>query len=376
MYSYTKLRNLYGKFTKNSDATNLTYGDELITNQYRYVMAKKDWQFLEKTVNLDTIGSVDITFTAVISPGDTTATLTTAWAYDSGQYNILLSSAETVSARLEYGSTSVTFSPAAVLAATVDAEIVGQQFIKLPADCQKVKLAVVVIGNVRYTPTEIVDQDEWEKQNRITNIKSNIPIYYFVKGKVSGGKEIGFYPTPASPTVNAVEVTYKKQTKDIAIADYTTGTITTATQGSRLITGFGTSWNSSMVGRFIVITETATAKGGDGIVYEIESVPSATSIVLTTPYLGESIATGTASYTLFSAPLLPIEFQLIPVYGAASEYWDTIGNDADRATTFRAKFADLLALLEQSYGNKTANVVLMESNYEKPLRNPNNYPSA
>lgn len=370
------MRNLYGKFTKNTDASNLTYGDELITNQYRYVMAKKDWQFLEKTVNLDTIGSVDLEFTGAIAPGATTATLTSAWDYDSGQYNILLSSDETVSARLEYGSTAVVFAPATVLAATADAEIVGQQFIKLPADCQKVKLAVVVIGSVRYTPTEIVDQDEWEKQNRITNIKSNIPIYYFVKGKVSGGKEIGFYPTPASPTVNAVEVTYKKQTKDIAIADYTTGTISTATKGSRVLTGGGTSWNASMAGRYIIITETATANGGDGIAYEIESVPSTTSIVLSTPYLGESISTGTASYTIFSAPLLPIEFQNIPVYGAASEYWDTIGNDPERATTFRAKFADLLALLEQTYGNKTANVVLMESNYEKPLRNPNNYPSA
>jgi hypothetical protein len=240
----------------------------------------------------------------------------------------------------------------------------------------KPKTVVVVLGNVRYTPTEIVDQVEWERQNRISNIKSNIPIYYFIKGKSSGGKEIGFYPMPASASLNAIELTYKKQVKSLNIADYITGTITTATQGSRTIVGSGTSWNSSMIGRYIIISETATANGGDGIAYEIESVQSTTSLTLVNPYIGASIALGSASYTIFSTPLLPIEFQLIPVYKAAHEYWLTIGNDETRASEFKALYVDHVKLLEETYSSKSSNIVLSESNYERPLRNPNNYPIA
>lgn len=376
MYSYTKWRNLYGKFTKNSSTDNLTYGDELMDNSYRLTMAKMEWPFLEKTVSLDTMGTVAITFTAAFVGSETTGTLTSAWIYDSGQYSILFSNSETISAKFEYGSTAVVFSSAIVAAATVTASVVGQQFIKLPADCQKVKTAVVILGSIRYTPSEIVSQVEWDQQNRITNLKSNIPLYYFVKGKTSGGKEIGFYPTPSGATVNGVELTYKRQVKSVNIADYTTGTITTATQGSRSLVGGGTSWNSSMVGRFIIIAETAAVKGGDGIAYEIESVQSTTALTLVTPYLGESIATGTATYTIYSAPLLPLEFQLIPVYKAAHEYWLTVGNDSERAAEFKALYVDHLNMLEQTYGTKTSNVVLAESNYERPIRNPNNYPSA
>lgn len=374
MYSYTKLRNLFGKFTKNTDAGNLTYGDELIDNAYRFIMAKMDWLFLEKTVNLDTIGTIPLTFNAVFAGGETTGTLTTAFAYDSGQYNILFSNGETISAKFEFGSTTVTFNTALVASATATASVVGQQFIKMPADCLKPKTVVVILGNVRYTPIEITDQVEWERQNRISNIKSNIPIYYFIKGKTSGGKEIGFYPTPAGANTNVIELTYKKQVKSLNIADYITGTIATATQGSRNITGAGTSWNASMIGRFIIISETATANGGDGIAYEIESVTDTTHLTLVTPYIGASIATGSASYTIFSSPLLPLEFQLIPVYKAAHEYWLTIGNDATRATEFKSLYVDHVKLLEETYGSKSSNIVLQESNYEKPLRNPNNYP--
>lgn len=376
MYSYTKLRNLYGKFTKNTDLSNLTYGDELIDNAYRFIMAKMDWLFLEKTVNLDTIGTIPLTFNGAFSGGETTGILTTVFAYDSGQYNILFSNGQTISSKLEFGSASVVFDVALSSAATVTASVVGQQFVKMPADCLKPKTVVVVLGNVRYTPIEIVDQVEWERQNRISNIKSNIPIYYFIKGKVSGGKEIGFYPMPAGANTNVIELTYKKQVKSLNIADYATGSIVTATQGSRNIVGAGTAWNSSMVGRFIVITETATANGGDGITYEIESVQSATTLTLSTPYIGSSIALGSAVYIIFSSPLLPLEFQLIPVYKAAHEYWLTIGNDAVRASEFKSLYVDHVKLLEETYGSKSSNIVLMESNYEKPLRNPNNYPSA
>lgn len=40
MKSYTTLRNLWGKFTQNNSATNLTLGDELMNDSHRYLLQK------------------------------------------------------------------------------------------------------------------------------------------------------------------------------------------------------------------------------------------------------------------------------------------------------------------------------------------------
>lgn len=54
MKSYTTLRNLYGKRTKNSSTANLTLGDETINDEYRNLCALKDFAFLHKARTLTT----------------------------------------------------------------------------------------------------------------------------------------------------------------------------------------------------------------------------------------------------------------------------------------------------------------------------------
>lgn len=48
MKSYTTLRNLYGDFTKNTNSANLEFGDEIINDQIRTLLAKKDYQFVHR----------------------------------------------------------------------------------------------------------------------------------------------------------------------------------------------------------------------------------------------------------------------------------------------------------------------------------------
>lgn len=89
--------------------------------------------------------------------------------------------------------------------------------------------------------------------------------------------------------------------------------------------GTGTTWTTSMAGRYIRIAESDTANKGDGFWYEIASVGSATTLTLTKPYQGTAIAAGTASYTIGQVPRIPEAYQLAPVYRSAALYYQKEG---------------------------------------------------
>ena len=57
MKSYTTLRNLFGKLTKNTATANLTQGDEWINDEYRHMCALKDFAFLHKARTTTTTAS-------------------------------------------------------------------------------------------------------------------------------------------------------------------------------------------------------------------------------------------------------------------------------------------------------------------------------
>ncbi len=58
MKTYTKLRTLYGKLTKNESAANLAIGDELMNDDYRLTCAMEDWHFLHRLRTATTVGSI------------------------------------------------------------------------------------------------------------------------------------------------------------------------------------------------------------------------------------------------------------------------------------------------------------------------------
>jgi len=61
--SYTTLRNLYGVDTKNTTTANLSYGDEIMNDFYRKLLAKADWPFLHRLRTATTVAST--TFVAL-----------------------------------------------------------------------------------------------------------------------------------------------------------------------------------------------------------------------------------------------------------------------------------------------------------------------
>jgi hypothetical protein len=225
----------------------------------------------------------------------------------------------------------------------VKSTVGSQQFYYVGAG--RIRNVTVTIGSTKYTPTEVKTQDEWDRLNQSTST-SNTPEFYFV-----GDGRIGFYPTPSSATVDAISANIFQGHKDLSIADYSTGTITT-TSGTT-ITGSGTSWTSKMEGRWIRITDSNTANTGDGEWYEISSVTSATVLELVSPYLGTAISAGTAAYVIGQSSIIPGDFHMVSVHRAVEQYFSFIQPEKDRAALAKDNYAEGLKRLQVEYGGST-----------------------
>jgi len=206
----------------------------------------------------------------------------------------------------------------------------------------RVREVTITIGTTKYTPREIKSLNDWNRLNQSTNVTSDIPEYFFV-----GDGNISFYPKPSS-SGNTITCDLYRGHKDLTIADYTTGTITTTS--STTITGSGTSWTSQMAGRWIRITETNTANTGDGEWYEISSVTSSTVLELVSPYLGTAISGGSANYVIGQTSIIPSDFQMVPIHAALEYYFTYTDPDEKRADKAKTKYAEGLKRMQIELG--------------------------
>lgn len=171
-----------------------------------------------------------------------------------------------------------------------------------------------------YAPRMIYDPTLWKNVLQSHLGTQQVPYFVYVENKT-----FKIQPIP-SETGNLITLRGRLNTKDLSIADYTTGTIVSIANGGTAIVGSGTTWTASMVGRYIQIPDTNAANGGDGFWYEIGSYTSATSIGLVKPYEGTSIVAGSASYTIGQCSVIPEAYDIAVVYRSAALYWRDKGN--------------------------------------------------
>jgi hypothetical protein len=216
----------------------------------------------------------------------------------------------------------------------------------LPADCGKVVNITVTIGSTKYSPRRVKTREDWDKLTQSTNTTSNTPEAYFVFGKT-----YSFYPAPSSATTDAVTIVYVREHKDLSIADYTTGGVLTATNGSTSIVGTGTTWTSAMAGRYLRITDSDTANKGDGVWYEIASVTSATALALVAPYAGTSISSGNAAYAIGQTSIIPEDFQMLPIHRTLEHYFTFMQPEKERAQLAKGLYAEGLKRMQAELGS-------------------------
>lgn len=230
----------------------------------------------------------------------------------------------------------------------------------LPGDLARLIEVDIKVGTFKYIPTEVTSADDWSRINNPTGIQSDTASYYYLIGN-----SVYFWPTPAS-TGNTISYHYVQQTRDLNTADYTTGSIITATLGSASIVGSGTSWTAGMVGSCLRIISGNAANLGDGLWYKIASVESATALTLTAVYKGVSIVAGSAGYTIGDCSLIPEKYQMGPVYYAVAEYYRK-QDDQVKADRYELKYDEILTLMIEEEGTKSSSVVVDDGGTATPI---------
>lgn len=182
-----------------------------------------------------------------------------------------------------------------------------------------------------YTPEMVFDPTKWTAIKQARYGSSSTPYFTYVENNK-------FYVEPIpSVTGNLILLRGRVNVPDLGITDYTTGTITGATNADNTVTGSGTVWTADMVGRYINIPQTTADGGGDGLWYEIGSVTSNTELELLQPYEGTTFAAGSASYTIGQVPPIPEAYQIAPLYRACALYWED-KNKVEKAKRFWLRY--------------------------------------
>lgn len=377
MISYTEQQTQYGDLSQNTTSANLSRGSKLANAEHRYLLQK--YFNNEGSFQITTVGSQSLTTTGALSANAVSATLTVPWAYHTTTANVTFSNGDYRQVNFIRNSTSITWTAGLSATATTALTVGGLQFYPAPPNYSKLKTVTITIGNLKWTPKEIFNRQEWDSLN-VFPYYADIPNNFFVYPGGDKGGQVGIYPIP-STTGNVITYNYKFRIPDLSMADYNTdttngnaitgaGTIT-ATNGSMTITGSSTVFvvtnNAQLESRWIRIPQPS----GDNLWYQIASVDSTTSITLYQPYQG--ITVEGATYTIGQMPLLMEDFQDMLVWKPLIFYYSTIVSKPEKVKEYEELYAEKKKQLDEYAGSKTINVNLSRTAVG---RNPNLYPQS
>lgn len=381
MKSYTQARNLYGTDTKNTSTANLSYGDQVMNDFHRRILAKADWPFLHRP-RIMTTYDPDSTFTAVAgtdvcTAADTILTLTgtevkftttnilPAGLATNTTYYLIFQSTTTFKVATSLANalagTAIDITDTGTGTHTVD---VSTRFQPLPYDVDLVESVSVTVSSTVYTPRPAPNKNFWDKLT-YTDYDSDTPEWWFIQDG-----RFALWPRPAT-SGKVIELNTKIRVPDLNVADYTASTVDIITNGSVKVTGSSTTWTTPMVGRWLRVTHSDTAaSSGDGEWYRIAAVESTTVLYLDRPYGGRSLTTGAAAaYTIGMMPLLPEAFHDLPEIYGAYRYWSK--EKDDRAADFLSALQSAVSELFTAYGVNDLSMVVDDGEGDEILINPN-----
>jgi hypothetical protein len=205
--------------------------------------------------------------------------------------------------------------------------VVGQQYYHYPVGVSRIDNVMATINNVLYPLKVINSQFEWNRLNSIQIQPSVFPQFVFPRRD-----DFGIWPIPQ--TVYTLTFYYYMRDRDLAVEDYTTGTVD-LTNGSADVVGTNTVWTPGMVGRWFHVTDTTSADYGYW--YRISNYNSPTSITLDNSWQGDTTSTD-VSYLIGQCPEIPEEGHIILADGATADYYSGIRADAVKSTAWNNKF--------------------------------------
>ena len=240
--------------------------------------------------------------------------------------------------------------------------VASQEAYDLPENLRTVQDVYVTVGTTVYMPQPIATIEDYKRLLSSQLGTSDITQFYFVDDQT-----LRLIPAPASSS-NTITIRYRRKNKDLSASDYTTGTVT-MTNNSTTVTGAGTTFTASMVGRWI------RATAGDYEWYKIESFTSTTVVVLDRVYNGATVA-GSA-FVIGEMPLLPEQYHDLCEFRPLYLYYMQNQNPT-LAAIWKAEYKDLLDVMIDEQGrlveaNATSNIPLWpdtdiwnQKNYRDP----------
>lgn len=177
-----------------------------------------------------------------------------------------------------------------------------------------------------YMPEMVFDPTKWKLILAYRLGTQDVPYFTYVENT-----QYKIQPIPATDG-NLIKLRGRLRVRDLSIADVTNITVTSIANGGTTLT-VSAGMTLDMVGRYIQITETTAANGGDGFWYQIGAYTSATVVTLEKPYEGTSIVAGTAACTIGQCSVVPEAYDVGVVYRSVATYYQQQG-DLTRAKTY------------------------------------------
>lgn len=368
MKSLTTLNNLYQSLSQNTSSANASLGTQMINDTHRYLLQK--YYNNETSYTILTAGGATASVSSAPATASTSATLTAAWTGNNTKIQVTFSNDEIRMANVINGLTTLTWDAPLTSNATADITLGAQQFYPMPPNYSKLKTITITVGNLQWTPTEILTRQEWDQLN-VFPYYADIPCNFYIYPGGDKSGQIGIWPIP-STTGNLITFNYKFRVPDLSLADYTTPGTASVTAGSYNIVGTATSFvpstNVQNESRWIKFDQ----PNGDNLWYQIVKVNSTISATLYRQYQGVTISGASAgTYTIGQMPLLQEDFHDLLVYRPLMIYFSSVGNDKAKAELYSRLYADGEKRLAEYSGSNTVDVNLGR---RAQTMNPNLFP--
>lgn len=248
--------------------------------------------------------------------------------------------------------------------------VAQQQNYVLPSDFEVMENVTVTVGGYIWSGTPTADRAMWDRLNLVPYYSDFVQYVFIWNGNLQ------IWPIPASAG-NTITMNYKSRVVDPSQADVTASssstTVSVTTATTTVTAASGTpfqSWMGQSGWIKIPHSTTVTATNGDNRWYQIASVTSATVLELKNPYLGTTVTAG--GFTIGDVPILPEDYQDIPMYRAYMIYFNSIVPNPAQAQLYTKLYNDSYMELEKKYGSKDYSPVLTDT--QATVFNPNLFP--
>lgn len=242
--------------------------------------------------------------------------------------------------------------------------VASQEGYQIPNTIQKIRsIKITLSGGTIYRPRPVEDPRYWEYLQSLQAGDSDATRLFMKQGN-----QILLWPEPATAG-STITIRGTRRLRDLSLADYTTGTISAATNGDETITGASTSWATNSVGNWMRIDYTY----GDFHWYEISSITSTTVLEMVKPFEGTTFTGQSETYTIGEFSYIPGEYHPLLFYRPLALYYAGLEDQANAERYWRMYDGGKEAGLSTSTGGLLKNLMTEdlsrnEGIYVEPLQ--------